>query len=385
MEKFNINTPVGFRDCFLQDMVKKNKIESILSDLFINSGYNFIETPTLEYIDVFTNDMHEKNLYKLVNKNGEILALKGDITKSIARVVSTQTKNLVFPQRFCYITNVFRYPRAYQAKQHEFTQAGIELIGCNGVYADYEIIRLACRSLNMILNDYRLHISSVEFFNNYLDDLNISKQTKKEILEEIKKKNVVKIKELLDKSLYETISLILEAIGKRDLLVEIKNNIKNAKTLGSLLKLEKLYDLLEENGLVEHVYFDFSVLSFGNYYTGITLQGYTNGIGSSVLEGGRYDNLISYFGEQKSACGFAININDLIEKTAITYEQNIVLLFSVHKENLYRFQKDNCLVSLENNLDNALNYALANNIKTVIDCDNKRKYIFEGGKYICQK
>ena len=241
MEKFNTNTPVGLRDYILKDMAKKNKMESILSKLFINSGYNFIETPTLEYIDVFTNDTHERNLYKLINKDGEILALKSDITKSIARVVATQTKNFVFPQRFCYIANVFRYPKAYQAKQHEFTQAGIELIGCDGIYADYEIISLACKSLNMILNDYRLHISSIEFFNNYLDDLNISKQIKKKILAEVKKKNVVKIKELLDKrdkSSYETISLMLEAIGKRDLLIEIKNNIRNTKTLDSLLKLE---------------------------------------------------------------------------------------------------------------------------------------------------
>ena len=211
MKNLNLKTPVGLKDYLLKDMEKKNKIETVLKELFLNSGYNLVETPTLEYADVFTTNMQDQTLYKLINKDGEVLALRSDVTKAIARVVSTETKDFVFPQRFCYITNTFRYPKAYQGKQHEFTQAGVELIGCNGIYADYEIVSLAVKSLNSVLNDYKLYISSTEFFNNYLDDLNINNELKGKILDEIKNKNVVKIKELLDKSSYEILSLIIEA------------------------------------------------------------------------------------------------------------------------------------------------------------------------------
>ncbi len=385
MSNLNVKTPVGLKDYLLKDMEKKNKIETFLKELFLNSGYNLIETPTLEYIDVFTKNMQDQSLYKLINKDGEVLALRSDVTKAIARVTSTETKDFIFPQRFCYITNTFRYPKAYQGKQHEFTQAGVELVGASGIYADYEVVSLAVKSLNSILNDYKLYISSTEFFNNYLDDLNITKSVKDEILKEIQNKNVVKIKALLDKSDYETISLIIEAIGKKDLLNKIKNNIKSDKTKKSLEYLEKLYELLEKNNLEKNVYFDFSILSFGKYYTGITLQGYTKGVGSPILDGGRYDNLIESFGSSKDACGFAINVNDLISRTKLTYERDITLLFSSNKEKALELVKDNAFLSLENNLNDAFKYALANNIKTVIDLDNNKKYVLKEGEYLCQE
>ena len=385
MSNFKLKTPVGLNDYILGNMEKKNKIETVLKELFLNSGYNLVETPTMEYVDVFTTNMQDQTLYKLINKDGEVLALRSDVTKSIARVVSTETKDFIFPQRFCYITNTYRYPKAYQGKQHEFTQAGIELIGASGLYADYEVVSLAVKALNSILSDYKLYISSTEFFNNYLDELNINKDIKAAILNEIKNKNVVKIKELLDKSSYETISLIIEAIGKKDLLNKIKTIIKGEKTLKSIEKLEKLYDLLESNNLEKNVYFDFSILSFGNYYTGITLQGYTKGVGTPILDGGRYDNLIANFGEAKDACGFAINVNDLINKTKLTYERDIKLLYSKNKENAFKALDSNSFVSLEKTLNEAFIYGKQNNIKTIIDIDNKKTYTLEEGEYVCQE
>ena len=385
-KRFNTKTPVGLQDNILTKMEKKNKIESVLKNLFLNSGYNLVETPTLEYVDVFTTDLQDKSLYKLINKDGEVLALRSDVTKSIARVVSTETKDFTFPQRFCYIANTFRYPKAYQGKQHEFTQAGVELIGCDGVYADYEIVSLAVKSLNSVLNDYKLYISSTEFFNNYLDDLNITKDLKEKILEQIKNKNVVKIKELLDENSYELLSLIIEAIGKKDLLLRIRRRVAGKKTLESLLKLEKLYDLLEDNGLEKNVFFDFSILSYGDYYTGITLQGYTKGIGTPILEGGRYNRLLEKFGEEKEACGFAINVNDLIGKTMLTYERDVKMLFSKDYEKAIKnIDSENSFVSLERNIEDAKKYGITNNIKTIVDIDESKIYVLKEGEYVCQE
>lgn len=384
MKSYNYKTPIGLRDYIIKDMEKKNKIESALKDLFLSSGYNLIETPTLEYIDVFTNDIQSPNLYKLINKEGEVLALRSDITKSIARVVLTETKDVVFPQRYCYISNIFRYKRAYIGIQHEFTQAGIELVGADDVYADYEIVSLAIKSLDSLLDNFSLYISSSEFFNTYLDELNIKDDIKAQIINEIKNKNVSNLKKILDKSSYEILSLVIEAIGKKELLNNIKSNIKTEKTKKALLRLEKLYDLLEKNGLEKNVHFDFSILSFGDYYTGITIQGYTKGVGTPILEGGRYDNLISDGNVNKPACGFAININDLINKTKLTYERNVSMIYAKDKEKAMAKLAENSFVSLENSLDDAFVYGIANSIKEIIDIDNNKKYILEGGKYICQ-
>ena len=391
MKTFNLKTPTGLKDYILKDMEKKNKIESALKELFLSNGYNLIETPTLEYIDVFTDDIQDTSLYKLTNKEGEVLALKNDITKSIARVVRTFTKDFIFPQRFCYISNIFRCKKAYQGMQHEFTQAGIELIGASDLYADYEVVSLAVKSLNAVLDNFNLYISSSEFFSNYLDDLNIKGCVKLEILQAIKNKNISNVKKIIDsnssnnKEDYKVLSLVIEAIGKKDLLNQIKSNVKSDKTLASLTRLEKLYDLLEKNGLEKNVSFDFSILSFGDYYTGITLQGYTKGVGSPVLDGGRYDNLIGDENEKISACGFAININDLINKTKLTYEKDVKLIYSNDKEKALKFSNENSFVSLEKGIEDAFAYGLANNIKEIVDIDTNKKYKLEGGKYICQE
>ena len=393
MKSFNLKTPIGLKDYILKDMEKKNKIESALKELFLSSGYNLIETPTLEYIDVFTENVQDPTLYKLQNKDGEILALKNDITKSIARVVLTETKDMIFPQRFCYISNIFRYKKAYQGMQHEFTQAGIELIGANDIYADYEVVSLAVKSLNATLDNFNLYISSSDFFNNFLDDLSINENVKQEILQAIKNKNISNVKKIIDKNFagsknpdnknyYEVLSLVIEAIGKKDLLNKIKSNVKSEKTLSSLTRLEKLYDLLLENGLEKNVSFDFSILSFGDYYTGITLQGYTKGVGSPILEGGRYDNLIGAGNEKKSACGFAINVNDLISKTKLTYEKDIKLIYSNDKEKALKVMDDNSFVSLDKCIDDAFAYGAANSIKEIINIDTNEKYKLENGKYV---
>ena len=147
------------------------------------------------------------------------------------------------------------------------------------------------------------------------------------------------------------------------MLNNIKSNIKTEKTKKALLRLEKLYDLLEKNGLEKNVHFDFSILSFGDYYTGITIQGYTKGVGTPILEGGRYDNLISDGNVNKPACGFAININDLINKTKLTYERNVSMIYAKDKEKAMAKLAENSFVSLENSLDDAFVYGIANSIK----------------------
>lgn len=391
MKSFKLKTPVGFKDYVLKDMEKKNKIETALKELFLSSAYNLIETPTLEYINVFTDDVQDSSLYKLTNREGEIFALKNDITKSIVRVVNTEMKDLIYPQRFCYISNIFRCKKAYLGMQHEFTQAGVELIGANDIYADYEVVSLAVKSLDRVLDNYNLYISSSDFFSNYLDDLNINDSIKLEIIQAIKNKNISNVKKIIDnyfsndKRYYGVLSLVIEAIGKKDLLNQIKSNVKSEKTMASLIRLEKLYDLLEKNGLEKNVSFDFSILSFGDYYTGITLQGYTKGVGSPILEGGRYDNLIGDTDKKISAFGFAININDLINKTKLTYEKDITLIYSHDKEKSIESSKDNSFVSLEKTLDDAFAYGLANNIKEIVDIDSNKKYKLEGGKYLCQE
>jgi ATP phosphoribosyltransferase regulatory subunit HisZ len=178
---------------------------------------------------------------------------------------------------------------------------------------------------------------------------------------------------------------MIEAIGKKDLLADIKKNVKSERTLLSLQRLEKLYELLEKNGLEKNVSFDFSILSFGDYYTGIAIQGYTKGIGTPILDGGRYDNLINGFGVKRSACGFAINVNDLIDKTILTCERSTKMVYSKDIEKAICKRGNDAFVSLEETLEGAFRYGIANDVKEIIDIDSNKKYVLSGGEYVWEE
>ncbi len=333
MKNYKLQVPEGVLDYIDQDINKKELIEGKIKDLFLRFNYKLIETPTFEYLDVFQEDkktFQETSLYHLTNRQGELMALKSDMTRAISRVVATQKKENV--ERFTYLTNTFRYPARYQGKLHEFTQAGIELIGDNSINADFEVIYLAISALKEIgLKEFSIHIGSSEFLTAMMEGLNFYDDKQKQILEYINTFDAVGLKKFLteqnvDKDMLAIFVELIESVGKIDLLLNLKSKIKNDKALVALNKLEKLYNMISSSGLEKYVLFDFSVLSFGNYYTGISFQGFAKGVGFRILEGGRYDGLIKSFGFDKPAVGFAIYLNYLINLIELPKQKEIILL-----------------------------------------------------------
>jgi len=323
MKNYTLHTPEGVKDYIGAEAYLKEKIQNKIKDIFHTYSYNLIETPTFEYLDVFTlgeAGLQHPDLYNLVNRQGELVALRSDMTRAIARVVSTQNSNMPIPQRYAYMANSFRYPERYQGKLHEFTQAGIELVGKNSAEADAEVIKVAIEALKAAgLSDFTMHIGSIAFLEYILSDLGLNDEDKQAVYHAIECKDAVGLKSILESSNREadTLSLLLELIqcaGKIDLLRSIKQKITCPKSKQALTYLENIYEILEEYNISEQILFDFSILSYGKYYTGIMFQAFTRGIGSAIVEGGRYDTLLCKFGEDQPAVGFGIHINLLLQK-----------------------------------------------------------------------
>lgn len=323
MKDYTLHIPEGVKDYTGEEATLKENIQNKVKQFFKGYSYDLIETPTFEYLDVFTageEGFQRPTLYNLVSRQGEVMALRSDMTRAIARVVCTQTGNLPMPQRFAYVANSFRYPQRYQGKLHEFTQAGIELIGKNTAYSDVEVIKVAIGALKAAgLNDFTVHIGNSQFLEYTLSDLGLNEEEKLTIYEAIEQKNAVKLKGVLTKASIEkeTLELILELIqcaGKIDLLRRIKEKMTCPYTAKALEDLAFLYDLLEEEGVSDYVLFDFSLLSYGKYYTGVMFQIFTSDIGSAIVEGGRYDHLLGTFGEALPAVGFGMDVNLVLQK-----------------------------------------------------------------------
>lgn len=323
MRNYALHIPEGVKDYTGEEAALKGKIQDQVKKIFEGYSYHWVETPTFEYLDVFTTDkegFQSPSLYKFVNRQGEMLALRSDMTRAIARVIGMQKVDTIMPKRYAYMTNSFRYPERYQGKLHEFTQAGVELIGNNSIEADAEVIKLAITALRKVgVTDFTVHIGSSQFLKYTLNDLGLGEEAVEKVYEAIDQKNAVLLKEVLQEAIQdqETLSLLLELIecaGHIDLLRSVKKKISSPKAAKALEDLEALYELLEDYNVSESILFNFSLLSYGNYYTGMMFQVFTPLIGTAIVEGGRYDKLLEAFGKDLPAVGFGMHINAILQR-----------------------------------------------------------------------
>ena len=103
-----------------------------------------------------------------------------------------------------------------------------------------------------------------------------------------------------------------DCFGSVEMLGSVKEPILNERSLKAIARLEELYHVLCEYGVEKYISFDLGMLSKYNYYTGVIFKVYTYGVGDVIVKGGRYDNLLGYFGKEAPAIGFVVVIDDLL-------------------------------------------------------------------------
>ena len=169
-----LHTPEGVRDIYSMECAKKLAIQEQLHRVLHLYGYHDIQTPTFEYFDVFRKEIgtiSSKELYKFFDREGNTLALRPDITPSIARAAATLFSEQRLPIRLCYIGNTFINQSSYRGKLKESTQLGAELIGDGTVEADAEMLALVIDSLKAVgLKEFQLMIGSAAFFQSLLQE-----------------------------------------------------------------------------------------------------------------------------------------------------------------------------------------------------------------------
>ena len=100
--------------------------------------------------------------------------------------------------------------------------------------------------------------------------------------------------------------------GGIEILKEAEGYVSNERSQSAVSRLLAIYEALSSCGLQKYVSFDLGMLSKYNYYTGIIFRAYTYGSGDAIVNGGRYDNLLSEFGKQSPAIGFCIRVDQLM-------------------------------------------------------------------------
>ena len=342
-----LHTPEGVRDIYNVECGKRLALEGRLKKVFHLYGYHDIQPPTFEYFDVFGKEIGtipSKDLYKFFDKDGNTLALRPDITPSIARAVATLFKEEELPIRLCYTGNTFVNHSNYQGRLRETTQMGAELMGDDSVEADAEMLALVIESLLTIgLKEFQLNVGNVDFFQSLIEDACLDEEAEECVRELINNRNYFGVEEFLEsiqvkRSSKEAFAALNELVGGVDILVHAKNIAPNSKGVMAIRRLEKIYDTLKLYGVEKFVNFDLSMTGTYGYYTGIIFRGYTFGTGDAIVKGGRYDHLIEKFGKQSPSIGFAIVLDELMnaltrQKIRIVYtRKNTMIIYDEGKQ-----------------------------------------------------
>ncbi len=316
MKQYAISTPKGTKDVLYNECRTRRAVERRISDLFSARGYEEIITPVLEYYDVFlgSGTTSQEEVYKLVDNTGRLLVLRSDMTTPIARVAATKLAGAGVPQRFYYVQNVFR-TGAGAAAGSELTQAGVELLGAGGVRADTEVIALAIESLSRVSGNYSVEIGHAAFFKALVKSLGTDEAFNEELRTLVEGKNFAALNDLLapyaDMPAYEALRRLPQLFGGEEVLDEALSLARGSVGVEEIEYLRTIFKELKAAGFGDNVMIDLGLVQHIHYYTGIVFRGYADGIGASVLDGGRYDALTGMYGRQMPATGFAIGVDAL--------------------------------------------------------------------------
>ena len=321
MNRQLLHTPEGVRDIYGKEYARKLAVEELIHKQLNLYGYQDIQTPTFEFFDVFSKEIGttpSKELYKFFDKEGNTLVLRPDFTPSMARCAAKYFMDENVPIRFCYAGNTFTNTGNLQGKLKEVTQMGAELINDGGVEADGEMIAMVVESLLRAgLKEFQVSIGQVEYFKGLCEQAGLDEETESELRKVITGKNIFGAEELLlEKNVDERFRMLLlkttDCFGSVEMLGSVKEPILNERSLKAIARLEELYHVLCEYGVEKYISFDLGMLSKYNYYTGVIFKVYTYGVGDVIVKGGRYDNLLGYFGKEAPAIGFVVVIDDLL-------------------------------------------------------------------------
>jgi ATP phosphoribosyltransferase regulatory subunit len=394
-----MNIPEGLNDLLPEEVLKRRFLENKISQVFKEWSYQEIITPTFEFYDILAKgagSIMKKEMIKFFDREGNIIALRPEMTTPLARVTSTKMQQEPKPLRFYYIGNVFRYDDLETGNRKEFNQAGVELIGVNSKESDAEVIALTVECLkNSGLKNFFIDIGHIDFFNGIMESIKIKEEIKQEIKRAILNKNFVLLEKMLSfsdiKDREKELILKMPTLrGKEKVLEEAEKMINSKLSLSALKEIKEVYNLLKNYGLEEYILIDLGIIRDFDYYTGIIFEGYTDYLGFPVCGGGRYDNLCSKFGKDLPSTGFAIGLERLaiiLEKENVNslklerpdkylvYYQNDKTYFRKALEVARNLRKKGLIVELEierREFTEVLNYACSKGIKYIVIVDDNQ-------------
>lgn len=306
--------PEGVRDLPPGEAADRAAAVAAVREVFRRWGYREVATPTLEYLETILQGAGPgvaDRLVKIVDRGGELLALRPEMTVPIARLAATRLlRQAAPPLRLAYVAPVFRGQEGSGLRLREFTQAGVELLGDAGVDADAEVVALAAAALGRAgVRDAVMHLGDLGFLADALSALPEGEQ--EEIRLRLYRREFAGAGEEISDAGTRAFLRALPDLQGPGALDRAGRFVRSSQGEASLGRLQAILDRLGAYGAAAAV--DLSIIRDFSYYTGTVFEAFGAGTGYPLLGGGRYDTLLARFGADCPATGFALGIERVIE------------------------------------------------------------------------
>jgi ATP phosphoribosyltransferase, regulatory subunit len=317
MKRFDLITPEGTRDLLFEDCAAVRAVETRLQNSFKAKGYSEVITPGLEFYDVFNMKSRyfpQESMYKLVDNKLRLMVVRPDSTMPIARMTATRLREQELPIRLCYSQSVYRSKPSMRGRSDEIRQTGIELIGSASKRAELEILSNALEVLSSFQTEgFRLELGHIGFFKAMIEKLDCDSDTAENIRSLIEVKNYPALNDLLDtvgdSEAARALKQLPRLFGGEEVFEEAAKLYSDPQADAVLAELKETYERANALGYKGMITIDLGLVNRMDYYTGTVIKGYIEGCGDAVLSGGRYDKLLSEFGYDVPAAGFAVNVD----------------------------------------------------------------------------
>lgn len=331
MEKLSTQPYKGTRDFYPEEMKLRNWFFGKIRHSLELAAYEEYGGPMLESLELYIAKSGEEiaceQTYNFTDRGGRRLAVRPEMTPTVARMVAGKIGELNMPLKWFSIPNLYRYERPQRGRLREHWQVNVDVFGCDSADADLEVISTAV----MLLRDFgadetmfKVHINNRRYFNDVIAAIcgtdaegsrKVSKvvdrknkipreEYEKELIElGLDSEKIAKIDSLYTKSVEEAAALCPDSVGAKELLA--------------------LFSDLDKTGLLKYCVFDFGIIRGLDYYTGTVFEVFDEAPENNraMFGGGRYDNLVGLFVKNSNVSGVGFGFGDVtLENFLFTHD-----------------------------------------------------------------
>jgi histidyl-tRNA synthetase len=270
-------------------------------------GYQEYEGPFLERLELYAaksgDELVQEQSFVFPDRGGEMIALRPELTPSLARMLATRSRSMARPIRWWSYGPFWRYERPQKGRSREFFQWNIDLLGVDSPQADAEIVVVAAvffEALGLSAKDVRIKINNRRLADHQLDELSVPPEQRQQVFRLIDRRS--KLRPQAWQAYAKEVGL------DRAQITDLEDLLKNLEAWREFDELKEFFDAVDQMGASDYVEYDPVVIRGLDYYTGNVFEAYdTAGEERAILGGGRYDDLVADIGgDPLPGVGFAM-------------------------------------------------------------------------------